>query len=184
VVFSGTLAEKKGVLSLAEAWPHVIARCPEARLHIYGKDGLSAGGRQMSSVISERLGGALPTVELHGHVTREALFEALRTARAAVFPSYAEAFALAPLESMVLGCPTIYSERGSGPELLQHGHEGLLIEPDDPRGIADAIVRVLTDDEEARRMGEAGARRVLDRFSIKAMIRANEEFYRQCRSRF
>ena len=180
VVFSGTLTEKKGILSLADAWPTVVERIPGARLHIYGKDGHLADGREVSAVIAERLGSARPSAVFHGHVAREPLFAALRKARAAVFPSYAEAFALAPLEAMVLGCPTIYSRRGSGPELLEHGREGLLIDPDNPQELADAVIRLLADEEEARRIGEAGARRVLDRFSIEAMMRANEEFYRRC----
>jgi hypothetical protein len=155
-------------------------RIPGARLHIYGKDGRLVDGREVSAVIGERLGSARPSAVFHGHVAREPLFAALRKARAAVFPSYAEAFALAPLEAMVLGCPTVYSRRGSGPELLEHGREGLLIDPDNPQELADAIIRLLADEEEAKRIGEAGARRVLDRFSIEAMMRANEEFYRRC----
>jgi glycosyltransferase involved in cell wall biosynthesis len=184
VVFSGTLTEKKGVISLVDAWPLVLARFPEARLHIYGKDGRAPDGREMRAFLADRLGAARTSVEFHGHVERERLFEALRRARAAVFPSYAEAFALAPLEAMVLGCPTVYSRRGSGPELLEDGREGLLVDPDDTAGLAGAIMRLLGDDQEARRIAEAGAQRVLERFSIEAMIRSNEEFFERCRARF
>jgi glycosyltransferase involved in cell wall biosynthesis len=180
VVFSGTLTEKKGVLTLAGAWPRVVERFPEARLHIYGKEGRTLEGRDMGEVMAEKMGCARETAVFHGHVDREPLFEALRKARAAVFPSYAEAFALAPLEAMVLGCPTVYSRRGSGPELLEHGKEGLLVDPNDPEDLAEAILQVLSDDEAAKEMAKAGARRVLERFSIKAMIPANEEFYRRC----
>ncbi len=62
-----------------------------------------------------------------------------------MFPSYAEAFALAPLEAMAAGCPTVYSQRGSGPELIENNRDGLLVEPDQPGEIAETIIRVLED---------------------------------------
>lgn len=86
------------------------------------------------------------SIHFHGHVERAELVAALQRAGLDVFPSSAEAFALAPLEAMAYGCPTIYSQRGSGPELIENGRDGLLIEPDQPHEIAGAIVRVLTDD--------------------------------------
>ena len=47
-----------------------------------------------------------------------------------------------------------------GPELLEHGRQGLLVDPDDPAQIAEAIVRVQTDPSLARQLGEAGRARV------------------------
>ncbi len=41
-------------------------------------------------------------------------------------------------------CTSIYSRRGSGPELIEDGRDGLLIEPDRPDEIAEAIIRLLT----------------------------------------
>src|SRR5579862_5958464 len=47
VVFAGTLARKKGVISLVESWPAVIKGFPEATLHIWGKDGKAEDGGSM-----------------------------------------------------------------------------------------------------------------------------------------
>jgi glycosyltransferase involved in cell wall biosynthesis len=119
-------------------------------------------------------------VHFHGHVSRAELMRALGRARAAVFPSYAEAFALAPLEAMAAGCPTIYSTRGSGPELIEDGRDGLLVDPDEPRQIADALVRVLEDDALATTLGAAGRRRVAASFSVEMAVERNAEFYERC----
>jgi glycosyltransferase involved in cell wall biosynthesis len=138
----------------------------------------------MIETLQQMLGVQGVSVRFHGHVSRGTLFDALATARAAVFPSFAEAFALAPLEAMAVGCPTIYSRLGSGPELIDEGVHGLLIDPNHPREIAESLIRVLTDDRLAERLGTAGARHVRSRFSLEQAILRNVEFYERCVSRF
>jgi glycosyltransferase involved in cell wall biosynthesis len=178
VVFTGTLTEKKGVLSLIDAWPAVKAKCPAAQLEVFGKDPKGATGQTMQQRMVERLPEALrESVTFRGHVGAGELRAALSTGRLAIFPSYTEAFALAPLESMGCGCPTISTKRSSGPEGVRAGVDGLLVDPDKPAEVADAIVQLLTDDALARRLGEAGRARVLEAFTIPALMPANEAFY-------
>jgi glycosyltransferase involved in cell wall biosynthesis/GT2 family glycosyltransferase len=181
VVFTGTLTPKKGVVSLIKAWPAVRAACPDAELHLLGKDGRTDAGDSMQSFLQLQLDASTaPSVVLHGHVGREAVLKQLRESRVAVFPSYSEAFALAPIEAMGCGCPTIYSRRSSGPELIRDGQDGLLIDPDRPQEIAQAIVRVLTDDKLAAALSAGGAHRVRERFSLETLVKENEEFYNCC----
>jgi glycosyltransferase involved in cell wall biosynthesis len=185
VVFTGTLTAKKGVLSLVEAWPLVRARCPDAHLHLFGRDGVSAGGGSMRAFLEARLPAAdRPSVTFHAHTDRETLFAYLRRARVAVFPSYAEAFPIAPLEAMACRCPTIASVRGAGRELLEHGREGLLVEPGDPPVIASAIASVLSNDELAAALGEKGWLRVSAAFSLERLRERNLAFYQDCLDRF
>lgn len=181
VVFSGTLAAKKGVAELLESWPTVAAQNPEAKLHLYGKDGKAPEGGSMRKRLSLMAGDHLDrSVFFHGHVDRETVLSAIADASVAVFPSFAEAFAFAPLEAMAAGCPTVYSKRGSGPELIRDGRDGILVEPSKPTEIADAISAVLQSDELAHRLGEAGRRRVLAEFTIDRIIEQNERFYDRC----
>jgi glycosyltransferase involved in cell wall biosynthesis len=180
VVFSGTLTPKKGIVSLIKAWPAVVRSVPDAELHVFGKDGRAPSGGSMQEFLGAMLNGERPSVHFHGHVGREKLFEAYRTAGAAVFPSYAEAFAVAPLESMAVGCPTIATKRGSGPELLDHESEGLLVDPDNPAEIAGSIVRVMRDESFAAKIGENGSARVRSTFTVDRLAAENEEFYQRC----
>lgn len=184
VIFSGTLTGKKGIVSLIKAWPLVVKSVPGAELHVFGKDGRADGGGSMQEHLCSLLNGERPSVQFHGHVTRQELFGAYRTAGAAVFPSYAEAFAVAPLEAMAVGCPTIFSERGSGPELLAHEKEGLLVNPDKPEQIAESIVRVLRNPSFAREIGEAARARVRGVFSIEHMLDRNVAYYERCVGEF
>ena len=185
VVFTGTLTAKKGIISLIKAWPDVVRGHPTARLNVYGKDGVSDDGGSMLEYLTDQLDESIrPSVMFHGHQSREIIQQALEHARVAVFPSYAEAFSLAPLEAMTCGCPTIYSQRGSGTELIQHERDGLLIDPDQPVEISKAIVRVLQDDDLAGQLGNQGWKRVQTRFAIQRFVAENEQFYRQCIDQF
>jgi glycosyltransferase involved in cell wall biosynthesis len=181
VVFTGTLTAKKGIVSLIQAWPRVTAVHKDAELHIFGKDGRTDDGQSMQAFLLKQINGrGGESVHFHGHVPREEIFRALQTVRVAVFPSYAEAFAIAPLEAMAHCCPTIYSRRGSGPELIEHEHDGLLVDPDQPDEIADAIIHILSDDHLAGRLAKAGHERVRETFSMEAILAQNESFYRDC----
>lgn len=181
VLFTGTLTAKKGVEPLVRAWPLVVARRRDAELHFFGKDGTAPQGGSMRAHLESLLPrSARDTVVFHGHVDRAAVLENLHSARAAVFPSYAEAFALAPLEAMAAGCPTVSTRRGSGPEMIQHGRDGLLVDPDRPEEIAGAILSVLSDDALARRLGAGGRRRAKEAFSLPSVLARNEEFYAGC----
>ena len=181
VVFSGTLTPKKGVISLIRAWSSVVKECPNAQLQMFGKEGLTDSGGSMQEYLVAQLSPAIRhTVHFLGHVEVRRLRSALQSAKVAVFPSYSEAFALAPMEAMAEGCPTIYSSRGSGAELIDDGRDGLLVDPDDPRDIADAIVKVLRDDKLAAALGSAGRRRIEEHFSPSAMLAQHVDFYLEC----
>jgi glycosyltransferase involved in cell wall biosynthesis len=185
VVFTGTLTEKKGVVSLVRAWPLVLAQVPEAQLHLYGKDGATERGPSMRAHLQALLpASAASSVHFHGHVPRADILAALAEAWVAVFPSHAEAFALAPLEAMACGAPTVYSRRGSGPELIRDGRDGLLIDPDRPDDVARALLRVLHDETVAGDLSAAGRRRVEDSFGVERIVAENIAFYRRCLATF
>jgi glycosyltransferase involved in cell wall biosynthesis len=180
VVFAGTLTAKKGILALADAWPLVRAVCPAAELHVCGKDLPDDDGRSTMALARQRLGDAVSSVHFHGHLSRDALLRELETARAAVFPSFAEAFAMAPLEAMACGTPTVYTTHGSGAEVIDNGRTGLLADPAHAEELAGAILRLLTDDALAARLGAAGREHVRARFAIDTVARENVAFYERC----
>lgn len=171
VVFSGTLTEKKGVVPLIDAWPAVLSAVPGATLDLYGKDAARAEGGSMRDDLERRLPPeARPTVTFHGHVGRGELFAALAEARAAVFPSYTETFGNVAVEAMAWACPTVYTRRSVGPDVVTDGVDGLLVDPDQPAEIAGALRRLLTDDGTARRLGEAGRAHVLRSYTAEAVL--------------
>jgi glycosyltransferase involved in cell wall biosynthesis len=185
VVFAGTVTRKKGIISLIRSWPEVLKNRPNAELHVYGKDGMTEEGQSLTKKLKSSLSPGMQTsVHFHGHVDASTLRQALRRARVSAFPSYSEAFSLAPMESMAEGCPTIFTKHATGRELIDDGRHGLLVDPDRPEEISNAIVRVLEDDQLAERLGAGGRRRILEDFNPAEVVRKNEAFYRACAQSF
>jgi glycosyltransferase involved in cell wall biosynthesis len=184
-VFTGTVVRKKGVIPLIRSWSIVNAAHPDAELHIYGKDSRTDDGSSMCGYLRSLVdANAAQTIHFHGHVGVDRVTAALRESRVAVFPSYAEAFSLAPLEAMANGCPTIYTRRGSGPELIRHGRDGLLVDPDNSAELAQAMIDLLGNDQLAITLAASGFERVRSTFSREAIVPRNEAFYASCIERF
>jgi glycosyltransferase involved in cell wall biosynthesis len=181
VVFAGTLTEKKGIITLIRAWPLVIRECSQAVLHVYGKDTRRSDGSSMRDwLCSELAPAARGSVSFHGHVTVDELHEGFWKAAVAVLPSYAEGFALTPIHAMACGCTTICGNTSSGPELVEHGVNGLLVNPRDPGDVAAAIISALKDPERAGAIGRRAREHAVSRFSPDAVLALNEALYRNC----
>jgi glycosyltransferase involved in cell wall biosynthesis len=73
-------------------------------------------------------------------------------------------------EAMSLGLPVIATSVGGSLDQVVDGVTGLLVAPGDPAALADAIEKLMRDPELRRRMGEAGARRMREYFSVAQMI--------------
>lgn len=71
-----------------------------------------------------------------------------------------ERFGIAYLEAGACGKPVIGSRNGGAPEAIEDGVTGLLVNPEDPDELAQAIIQILLDPELARRLGENGRARV------------------------
>ena len=171
VIFVGKLAAMKGVLSLMRAWRDVAPTRPAAVLHLFGGDGPGVSSGSMQADLAALIPPDLrASVIFHGRVPREVVLDELRQATCAVLPSYVESFANAPMEAMSAGCPTIFTARASGPELISDGVDGLLVDPDDAGALAGAIGRLLDDAALAGRIGQAGLRRIDDAFRVERMV--------------
>ena len=179
VCYTGTLVQKKGVFSLARAWPLIKARRPAAKLLMMGKDGRHEC-RSSMDVIRELAGSCADSIEMIGHLPKEQMEILLSTADVAVFPSYSETFALAPMEAMALGVPTIYSARASGRELMRHGVDGYLCDPDNIERLAEQVTTLLEDENKRRQLGAAGRRRISEDFPYETGLRQNIETYQRC----
>jgi glycosyltransferase involved in cell wall biosynthesis len=185
VVYAGTLTLKKGILSLVRSWPIVRRQARQAELHIFGKETPSPNGTPMSSYLLAQVEADVrDSIVFHGHAPKCELTQALQTSRAAVFPSYAEAFAATPMEAMAEGCPTVYSSRTSGCELMENGQDGLLVDPDEPAEIANAVLTLLSDEEAARRIGAAGRERIRAHHSLETVVPRLATYYRECIAQF
>jgi starch synthase len=93
-------------------------------------------------------------------------------------PSVYEPFGLINLEAMACGTPVVASRVGGIPEVVVDGETGFLVPPGDPRALAAAVREVLADPERAARLGHAGRRRVVDKFSWERIAERTLDVYR------
>jgi glycosyltransferase involved in cell wall biosynthesis len=172
VIFTGSLVEKKGIYQLARAWNMVNKAMPAARLHILGK----GPQQKVAELFTPE---ALHTITFMGHVDKVTLYNQLFASAVSVFPSYAEAFALAPLEAMACGTAVINSNRTSGPELVDDKVNGLLIDPDNVEQIAEAILLLLSDADLRTQLAIKGNATVRAQFNIGRIAEMNLAFYKK-----
>jgi glycosyltransferase involved in cell wall biosynthesis len=89
-----------------------------------------------------------------------------------VAPSLYESFGLIYLEAMNYGKAVVGCRAGGIPDVVDDGVTGILVEPEAPQALAEAILRLVRSPELLHTMGEAGRRRLLDRFTYLHMARS------------
>jgi glycosyltransferase involved in cell wall biosynthesis len=176
VVAMGSLAPKKGLDVLLRAFALVRQRVPAARLTVAGEG--PEGPRLLSLATSL---GIADSVAFPGLITGEAKATLLAHARVFVSSSRREPFANANLEAMAAGRPLVATRVGGNVEMMEDEVSGLLVEPEDPEGLAKAILRLLEDRERAAVMGRAAWQRA-EGFSWDGMVDRYEALYRELAS--
>jgi glycosyltransferase involved in cell wall biosynthesis len=96
-----------------------------------------------------------------------------------VLPSLSEGSPNVLLEALAAGVPVVATEVGGVRELIEHETNGLLTPPADPKAMADAIERVLTDEVSAAARSREGRKRVLEDFAPETYSARLLELYEQ-----
>lgn len=160
VLFVGRDFGRKGGDLLVSAVREVRSKVPDARLRIVGA----------------RPRGRWPGwIEFTGYLDRDteagrkAMDEAYRTSSVFCIPTRFEPFGTSFVEAMAYGLPCVGPDAWAVPEIIVHQETGLLVPPEEPGLLADALVTVLTDHALASRMGRAGRERAMSRFTWPAL---------------
>jgi spore coat protein SA len=168
ILYAGRLREIKGVHHLLEAMPRLAAQYPDAVLLVVG--GAFYGSKRTTDYVRKlhRMARSLPrNVRFVPYVPHEQMPEWFRLADVAVMPSpRREAFGLVNVEAMASAVPVVAADSGGMREIILHEETGYLVPVGYlSGGIADAVGRLLADQELARRMGEQAAQRVREQFT-------------------
>jgi glycosyltransferase involved in cell wall biosynthesis len=159
----GRLTRQKGFDILLAAFVEVSRRHASCNLTILGDGPL----RQELEALRDRLGIA-DRVELPGQVNNIASY--LRRAELFVMASRYEGFPMALCEAMACGLPVISTDCPSGPrEIIRDGVDGILVRNGDVEALARAIDRLMSDEEERKRLG-AEAVMVTERFGVQRVM--------------
>lgn len=166
------LREEKGVRYLIEAIPTLLERCPGTVVLIFG-DGEE---REMLERRSRELG---ISEQLRFLGFRADAQPYLWLMDAFVLPSVSEGgLAFAAMEALAAGRPVVATRVGGLAEGLTDGEDALLVPPRDPRALAEATARVLTDERLAEKL-RRGAAATRERYSLEAHATRLAEIYRR-----
>jgi glycosyltransferase involved in cell wall biosynthesis len=178
VLFVGRLVDNKGGTHLIGAMTAVQQRLPDARLVIVGDGPLRAA---LESEARIRLRHCTFTgMQPHAEVRRW-----MQQAGVLVMPSVevasgdSEGLGMVMCEAQALGLPGI-AFRGTGvEEALAYGESGLLVASGDEQALAEAIVRVLTDEDLRRSLSVAGRKHAERAFDLRRQTAILEDKYRE-----
>jgi glycosyltransferase involved in cell wall biosynthesis len=164
----------KGLVPLLEALAKVRTERDDAHLVVVGR--LKEGSRVPD--VLERL-GLVGEVSFSSGISDDELSELYASAELAVVPSLYEGFSLPAIEAMASGVPLVATTGGALPEVAGTDNvTALLCEPNDPGALASCILRALGDPELRARLGAAGRRRTLEKFTWPVTARGTAEQYR------
>jgi glycosyltransferase involved in cell wall biosynthesis len=96
-----------------------------------------------------------------------------------VLPSANEGTPVTAIEALASGCPVVATRVGGVPDVVQDGEDGILIDPDSPEQLANALVLLAGDPELRARMGAAGRARTLPRYAVSRLIDDVDGLYRE-----
>jgi len=161
IVFAGRLSRTKGVHHLLEAMKLVLASVPNAHLDLLG-DGID---REAFVGLAKNLGLSDQTT-FHGWADRVKVDEYLKRATVVAFPSiYPEAFGIVGIEAMARGKPVVAFDVGGVKDWLEDQVTGVLVAAGDVWGLAEGLIKFLSDKQEYTRMGKAGRAKAKSEFS-------------------
>ena len=163
VVVIGRLVPDKGHEVALEAFARIVEREPRAQLLVVGAGKLRQHLRTMASEM-------LPegSWRFLGH--RSDVDAVLAAGTVVLVSSFREGMPHVVLEAMAAGTPVVATGVAGIPEMIEHGRDGLLVRPGEPKETAEAVLRLLRDRASATAMAESARRRVREEFSLETMI--------------
>ena len=189
VIFVGRITRQKGLVHLLEAAP-MIDRSVQLVLCAGAPDTPAIGAevRRLVTDVQRARGGLIWIDEM---LPRPEVIQLLSRSTVFVCPSIYEPFGLVNLEAMACEAAVVASHTGGIPEIVVEGETGCLVKfergddqfgsPRDPKRFASDLARaingLLADPARARRLGRAGRRRVIERFSWSQIAERTAALY-------
>lgn len=166
IICVGRLRKVKGQDVLLKAFKNVRA-VRDTKLHLVG------AGEELETLVrmAHEL-GVSDHVYFHGALSGAEVFRQMASCAMTIVPSREESFGLVIVESFAVSTPVIASRVGGIPEIVRDGEDGILVPPEDPEALANAMILLLDNAELRRRMGDEGKRRFESNFALSSRIPA------------
>lgn len=167
ILFVGTEQRRKNVDGLFRIFARVNREVPTTLVKV----GPRSADRPRLEALAREL-GIQDRIVWRDFVPEDEMLRLYHTSTVTVVPSFLEGFSMPCLEAMSTGCPLVASNLTAIPEVVGQG--GLLLDPRDEVGWAEAILRILRDPEAAKVL----SRRGIERSKAFSAVRSAERILR------
>lgn len=202
LLFVGRVSPEKGIHTLLDAMPYVLQSCPDIQLDIVGTPGSAPyeyivlisdvpevnnlkefydEWRHRGDYLADLRARMSPEVAEHvnfvGTVPHDEIATYYYNADILINPSLSEAFGMSLVEAMASRTPVIATRVGGMTSIVEDGETGLLVEMNNPSELAEAIVRLMKDDDLRQSMGRA-SQEAVGKYSWEVIAAAVVDEYR------
>jgi glycosyltransferase involved in cell wall biosynthesis len=176
IVSVGRLYARKGLFTLIESIPAVVARFPKAKFIVSGK----GQSDEMAKLIAhaQRL-GVRGNLVFTGYTPDKKLPMLYQAADVFAFSTFYEHHPFAVLEAMATGLPVVTTTVGGIPETIQSGKNGWLVEPFNVSQFSEKILHLLGNPAEAAEMGAAARQTVVEQLDWRIVVKEAMKVYEE-----
>lgn len=174
LIFVGTLQSQKRPLIALQALALLRQAGIDAKMLVVGR-GEGAEAEAVSKFIIDA------GLENFAHLTgfRSDVGKLISAADVLIAPAINEGHGRVVLEAMLHGTPVVASASGGHAEVIENGQTGILVTPDDPQSLADAVTELLANPDNARDMVTTARAVVVDRHEVTTHVAAVVSSYRK-----
>lgn len=142
LLFIGQLVPRKGWDILVDALPKIVATQPDLTVIM-----VTHNTSQLEALEARATArGVRSHIDIRTRVDEAHKIALLESAHILVAPSRYEGFGIPPIEAMAAGCAVVTTDCAAGNEIVSHNETGLLTRYNDPSDLADAVLRLLSDE--------------------------------------
>jgi 1,4-alpha-glucan branching enzyme len=171
ILFVGRLVREKGIHTLIDAAPKILAEIPEAKFVIVGS---GPAMEELKNKVREK--GLQEKVLFTGFISDQERNRLFKLAKVAVFPSLYEPFGIVALEAMAACTPVVVSDVGGLGDVVDHERNGRKMLPGNPDSLADQVILTLKNPEQTQQMAQI-ALSELSRYDWNQIARMTIETY-------
>ncbi|MBN2412544.1 glycosyltransferase family 4 protein [candidate division KSB1 bacterium] len=168
--FVGQLDERKGLANLLRAFLKAREKIAKAHLVIAGE------GPLLDEIKTYCAENDL-TGKVHLLGFQDKINELMKAFDCLVLPSLWEGFGIVLIEAMAAGKPVITTNVSSMPEIVVNRETGLIVPVNDVQSLTEAILEIMQKPGLARKWGEQGRQRVMEKFTIDRMLDELESLF-------
>lgn len=172
VVCVSNLRYEKGIDVLLQAWHLVHEQSPQTRLIIVGDGPLQSQLECMAEALS--IADSVEFAGLQSNIPAQ-----LHRGGIAVLPSRSEGMPNAVLEAMACGLPCVATRVSGSEDIIEHEVNGLLVEPEDYEGLAQALLTLLRNPAVVQRYGDAARSTIEKRYGLDHITDMYIELYQR-----